>query len=343
MENQKIGYDRLPPAEKSAYEQFERALTAGAKTIDAGGVDRRVDLMKILQVVLGDHPDIIYFNRTKIALSTSLLGGRQVRLIEVKSGQEMRRMNAELEAAVSKALEEIRRSAGGDSPYDRLISLYQYIQRHVRYDERELAECLSGRSENPLSHNAYGALVNGLAVCDGFSGAFCLLAQRMGFACTVVSGRATFRTTGFSNHAWNVIAAGGKYYHVDATWDTNHYAAMGEYAYQYFCVEDDSIIMDHEWDAQSTPVCRGNEMSYYFRNGCYANNLSQMEEIFLRASVKRQTAIRARLSDAVQIPEPEDRYLGKLLEKSAAAANRYGSFTYTWNRNTRCFLAKYES
>lgn len=193
-----------------------------------------------------------------------------------------------------------------------------------------------------MAHTAYGTLVQGKGVCDGIAAAFCLLAQRMGFPCTVVGGRATFAAEGYGNHAWNIIRLRSGYYHVDPTWDLNKKEKSGEYSYEYFCVDDDTVSGDHLWDPAEAPLCCRGDMSYYWRSRCYANNLTQLEELFTRIARSRQRVVRARLAPGISVPEPAEQYLGQMLSRSAAAAGRRGAVRFRWNGSTRCFFGKLE-
>jgi len=339
----RIGYNQLSAAEKKAYERFEQAFNSYATSVDSNGIDRSVDVMKVLQIALGDNPQVIYFNKTQIRSSTSLISGKQLHFSGAVPSSQAKTMQKQLETALTNAIEEIE-LLNPLSTYDKLVCIYNYLQDHVTYDSRELeAFCRSGRSVNPMSHNAYGALVNKTGVCDGISSAFSLIAQRMGFECSMVCGRATFRTTGFSDHAWNIIKIADNYYHIDATWDVNHKEQTGEYSYEYFCVNDDSINRDHDWDIKTTPACSREDLSFYMRNRCFANNLSQLEEIFARYAKSKQTVVRVKIADGIAIPEPEDQYLGQTLINVASSVGRYSGISFIWNKNARCFYAKFQS
>ena len=178
----RIGYNQLSVAEKKAYEQFEKAFINFASSVDGNSIDRNVDVMKVLQVALGDNPQVIYFNKTQIRLSSSLFGGKQIHFSGAIPSSQARTMQKQLESALEKAVEEIE-LLNPMSNYDKLICIYEYLQDSVTYDSKELEACCSGRSVNPLSHNAYGVLINKVGVCDGISSAFSLIAQRMGFEC----------------------------------------------------------------------------------------------------------------------------------------------------------------
>ena len=338
-----IGYSQLSAAEKEVYERFEQAFASYASCVDGSNIDRKINVMKILQIALGDNPQIVYFNKTKICTETVLLGEKKIKFLDAATPSQAKRMQAQLEAAAAKALDEIT-AWNPISNYDKLICIYEYLQDHVIYDMKELESCATrGRSITPMSHNAYGPLIQGTGVCDGISSAFCLLAKKMGFECTTISGNAAFIVDGFSEHSWSVIKIADCYYHVDPTWDVNNRRQTGEYSYEYFCVSDDSIAADHNWDVRLVPICPREDSSYYVRNHCLANNLTQLEEIFRRIAKSKQKVIRAKLADGIAIPEPENKFLGEMLAKAAISVEKYATFSYTWNKNSRCFYAKFDS
>ena len=107
MNNYKIGYEQLTPPEKKAYGIFEKAFSSCAKSVDSSAINRSVDVMKVLQVALGDNPRVIYFNKTQIKVSSSLLGGKQIHFCGTYSSSQIRRMNQEIDKLVSSITEEI--------------------------------------------------------------------------------------------------------------------------------------------------------------------------------------------------------------------------------------------
>lgn len=119
--------------------------------------------------------------------------------------------------------------------------------------------------ETSNAHNAYGAIVEGKAVCEGYAEAYQYLLQRAGLQSFIATG-ATNPATGTSEgHAWNIVRIGGKYYHVDLTWDD-----QGEYLfYAYFNKTDTRIKEDHviTETAYALPVCNSEAADYFTVNG----------------------------------------------------------------------------
>ena len=86
--------------------------------------------------------------------------------------------------------------------------------------------------------NAYSALVERRAVCDGYSGAFTLLAQQFGLEVKKISG-----VSGPNNasHAWNLVKVDGQWYHVDTTWNDPTPDTPGRARHDYLLLSDATI------------------------------------------------------------------------------------------------------
>jgi len=333
-----LGYSRLSLQEQHAYKIILKAFSAIATSFDSSQIDRKVDVMKIIQVVLGDHPSVIYFNKTQIKMVSSMIGKR-IQLLDCLSRAKTVKMNSEMNAKADSIVALIQQ-VGGDE-FSQIIQVYEYLQKNVKYDEQELLEVSKGRSRRPSAHNAYGALIDGLAVCDGFSGAFTFLAQKLGFECMMVSGYSSYQSTGLIEHAWNVVKVRNRFYHMDVTWDTNLYNEFGEYSYDYFALEDEEIISDHAWNINTTPACSYNDLLYFLKNGLYANNKEQLSDMFRAMGKSRHVPVRVKLSLNIALPENAGEHLAQMLLKEAVKVGASAQLSYRWNEHTRCFFAKF--
>lgn len=340
MLRQSLAYESLSSRGKEAFRQVAQALEMGQTAIDGAALLGQ-EPMAILQAVVADNPQIIWFNKSAIRQQYSLFG-KKVILTGILSGRQRQTMERELDAALGRVLAAIEEE-NPMTDYDRLVCLYAYLQQHITYDEQELRRSsATGTVGDPMSHNAYGALVRGLAVCDGIAAAFALAASAMGYAVTVVSGNAA-KDGHREEHAWNVIRVGNDCYHVDVTWDLSKSKALGVWGYDYFCLDDISVAMDHQWPAGIAPKCAGTAMNWFYHNRCYANNLTQAREIFTRFARSKTTVIRLRLADGVALPGDEGRAVAELLTGAYSAVGRGCAFRYSWNDATRTFTAKLES
>ncbi len=144
--------------------------------------------------------------------------------------------NAEQEKQVDQKVAQILRSLELDSKtdYHKIKAIYDYICGHVTYyfspkapeDEESAAFEEWGKKEE-LACTAYGALVNGEAVCHGYAVAVYRLMKEAGIGCRVITGE--HPTDPGGNHAWNIVQLDGTYYYVDATWDADSFVKKTDY------------------------------------------------------------------------------------------------------------------
>lgn len=107
--------------------------------------------------------------------------------------------------------------------------------------------CVYGESETNNHDSAYGCLVEGQAVCEGYSKAFLLLCDRAGINSTVVTGTALSSNGESVSHMWNMVMIDGLWYHIDLTWDdpTLNPPDRNYVRYDFFNVTDNEISKTH--------------------------------------------------------------------------------------------------
>lgn len=93
---------------------------------------------------------------------------------------------------------------------------------------------------------AYGALVDGSAVCQGYAAAFNLMAQKCGLQSMSVCG-----TAGGIAHAWTYAKLGGNNRYIDCTWDDSDGKKI---SYEYFNVTEEKMRQQHAWNAADFPA-----------------------------------------------------------------------------------------
>ena len=335
-----FGFNFLSHLEKQAYIVVLKALSTKTDSICISKVDRSVDIMKVVQTVLGDNPSVIYFNRTQLQIEESALA-RSVILSGVPTKTQIQNMNSELHTEADRIVSFVKASkeARNDN-YRLLLALYEYLQSNVKYDIVERQANLKGFSPNPHSHSAYGALINGVAVCDGFSSAFSLLSQKLGFDCMLAIGYSAFDSSTTVNHAWNIIKVQGKCYHMDVTWDARKYEEFQSLSYVYFAINDDDINVDHDWNKNTTPACSSDDFSYYKKNELFASNEEEMNEVLRAAKNSNDVSIRIKISRNVKLGEDAGEKLAQMYVDEVAKPGIGIQICYGWNEKTRCFFAK---
>lgn len=139
--------------------------------------------------------------------------------------------------------------------------LHDTLTALVTYD-RAIADGEVAAENRPQAFSAYGALVDGRAVCEGYSRAMQLLLQRAAIPCTLVSG-----TADGVAHMWNVAEIDGRAYHLDATWND----AEDLLQHTFFNLTTEEILRTHTLDENNLGVftCTATEANYYHTEGFF--------------------------------------------------------------------------
>lgn len=129
----------------------------------------------------------------------------QVGFTYVFTADELPAARERVEAKVASALSW---TSDDMADVEKLQAVHDYLVRSCAYDQ----EGVDAGNESWNTHTAYGALVDGLAVCQGYGAAYDLVLGRLDIPCTVVIGND-------GNHGWNMVELDGIWYYVDVTWD----------------------------------------------------------------------------------------------------------------------------
>lgn len=137
----------------------------------------------------------------------------------------------------------------------------------------------------PNAHNAYGALVESQAVCEGYAESLQYLLQRVGIQSVEVLGSSINPSTQKQeNHAWNIVRIDGEYYLIDLTWDDQSKSRFLSYA--YFNQTTDVFANDHvQWTVGyengetsacviDLPECNATVENYYIKNDLFVTTYS---------------------------------------------------------------------
>ncbi len=186
------------------------------------------------------EPELFYFRNFTI-WSSNLTG--RVTKVELNYHEGFTRKDVDaLNAAVDQVLTAVPSDA---DDLQKLLVLHDYLVLHTEYD----AENYLAGTIPKASYTAYGALVLGKAVCEGYTMAYRLLLQICGIASESV-------TSAEMNHTWCLVQYQGKWYHVDVTWDDPMPDRIGQVMHNYF-LQSDTGISDAEhghynWTAGQT-------------------------------------------------------------------------------------------
>ena len=150
----------------------------------------------------------------------------------------------------------------GKSDYEKFKAVTNWIVSNVRYDDD---------NETKYQHDLTGAVLDGLAVCDGYAGTFYYMANAVGLNALFEDG---IDNDNRIRHAWNLVQIDGIYYYADPT--NAYFKEDGEpgsevlYGQKYFFslyTPDSTTIKDTYKISQDDylkehSVCKGNHKLY---------------------------------------------------------------------------------
>lgn len=181
--------------------------------------------------IINSHPEFFYVGN-RVGISPASSGGNEV-VFKYKptysdTQENIVQQKKEFEIAADQAAAQVDASM---SDLEKALVVHDYLVQNCEYDK----ERLSSNSVPEISHTAYGALVEKIAVCDGYGKAYAyIMKDKLGIPCELVS-------SDTMNHAWNLIQIGGEWYHVDATWDDPTWDSIGRVVHSYFLLSDGAI------------------------------------------------------------------------------------------------------
>ena len=187
-------------------------------------------ITQAVEAYKNDHPEVFwlksYYEYENYDYETGIW------LTYTMSGDKLVTAKKEFNTAV----DTISQSVPYGTECEREEYIHNYIINNCDYDE----EAAESEEVQGNENDAYGALVDGKAVCEGYARAFQLLCNKANIDCVLLSG-----TADSDNHAWNGVKIGGDWYQIDVTWnDTdgeNNYAEN-----DYFNLTDDLMFKDHK-------------------------------------------------------------------------------------------------
>lgn len=269
-------YNRLNEKEKDLYQSLLKNVLIISQEQDQEGRYfvretclsqelKREEVQHAVEALLYDNPQFFWLANTYA--HTSGGGSTIVQLYSNISAELCSSMSAELNESVAKMLNDFPKEA---SELDREIFLFKKITEQCRYDYTA-----GQNGETWKAYTAYGALVEGKAVCDGYARAMQLLCQYADLNCLLVDGMADG-----DYHRWNLILIDGDWYHLDITWCD----ADTMLQYNYFNLTDDIIQKDHQITSEGLPECNATTNNYFQAKGIQVSGFSeeQLQELSQR-------------------------------------------------------------
>ena len=203
-------------------------------------------------------------------------------------------VNEEGETALSKKVVEIADKFRHLSDVDKVMAVHDYLIDHIEYS-------------NPhIRSFAYGALIEGKAVCQGYAQSLAMILNNLNVEChTIVA------MTKGSNpvlHEWVRVKLDGEWYYIDLTWDDTPWAE--DKNYKYFLINTDMISRDHEtgYSLAGGPEADGSKYLYYAykKQGIFAETKDDIDKIIRdQINATNQSYTTVKIAVPASVPDYE--------------------------------------
>ena len=198
------------------------------------------------------------------------------------------------ETALSKKVVEIADKFRHLSDVDKVMAVHDYLIDHIEYS-------------NPhIRSFAYGALIEGKAVCQGYAQSLAMILNNLNVEChTIVA------MTKGSNpvlHEWVRVKLDGEWYYIDLTWDDTPWAE--DKNYKYFLINTDMISRDHEtgYSLAGGPEVDGSKYLYYAykKHGIFAETKDDIDKIIRdQINATNQSYTTVKIAVPASVPDYE--------------------------------------
>lgn len=261
--------DDMSEEQKRAFASVYDGICNFEETIEIdGSVIERDNADDFISAILAQSPDVDQIGSSYSISFDSDGIVNSINLEYIMTKEEYDSRQAELDAKADEILSGMNE---GWSDYRKVMYLHDTIADICYYSD-----------EGTDPYSAYGCLVEGKAVCQGYSKAMQTLCLRAGIDCICVSGFAS-DPNGAQSHIWNKIRIDDVWANFDVTWDDPLTSTGLPYLrYDYFGLTDDEISYDHTPDENeyiNYPEADSTELNYYTKTGLYYDGAASAEDV----------------------------------------------------------------
>lgn len=250
---------------------IEEQIASLSPTVTITGLIQ-ADAKKAFEECRSVHPEYFWLKNSysyvsdKDSKTTTITLDYAYDVAEIPAMQE--KFNAVADAVIAET-----QTKEGD--FYKALYAHDYITDHTSYSDEDAQKAIEDNEAFVEGSTAYGCLVNGSAICGGYTNAYMYILNKCGIECSTVTGLDPEDDT---PHIWNVVKMDGEYYHVDVTWDDP--SRVGEEidlkTYIYFGITTDEVLETHRIDNnQDVPVCTAGSCNYHIHEGYYMNEYNQ--------------------------------------------------------------------
>lgn len=226
------GKTLLSDPEKRCYIRIADAVRDVEPSVTIKTTLTPAQVKKVYEYYSYDHAEVFYAGGVGMEYTEAGKAYTYKITFDYKYNGDKIKINAMRTKLGRKALELLGAAKGYSTDLKKEKALHDKLIKSCSYD----IEAAKDPDSNPDSFSAYGAIVNGRAVCQGYAQAMKLLLSSAGIKSLYITGVANG-----GSHAWNVVQIGGRWRYLDATFDdpvftdgSGRYSNYNTISYTYF-------------------------------------------------------------------------------------------------------------
>jgi hypothetical protein len=212
--------------QKELVRALNQRLSSVQVTYSGNKTTLKNDIKDILNAAINSD-DYLHFNVKAYGYNATIKGNTAAITFRFTYWETLSQTN-EVKKRVTQTLSQILTPDMND--YQKEKTIHDWIVTHIAYDKRL------------VSHSAYDGLMNGHTVCQGYALLTYEMMKQAGIPVKIVEG-----TSRGIAHTWNLVQIGGKWYHLDTTWDDPVPDVAGRTVYNYYNLTDSELRTDHRW------------------------------------------------------------------------------------------------
>ncbi len=280
-------------------------------------------------MILHDHPELFWVGKN---FSVNSINGVAVEILPTYtiSGSSL---SAAKESLNSKA-DSILSGLSGKSEYEISLAVHDRLCEAVSYE-------YAGHHQT-----AYGALVEGKAVCAGYARAYQYLMKKMGIPVWYITGQSVNPSTKRKEaHGWNMVKIDGEWYYTDVTWDD-----QSTLYHAYFNITSAYINEGHEPDeliASYLPNATSTKANYFIKKGLNVSSFDtdSVTELFKNtgSDFKKPTTITLFVTGNITDYENSFKSNAKAIATALGITGGYSHTTAELGRELHITLFEYDS
>lgn len=330
-------YSKLSSREQIVYKKMITAITNGAQTIRIEPCFTGEPIQKIMWAIDHDHPELFYFDFCQMKMLYD--SSKVVCHLNYRVNPAMRQAAINDINRKANAILDLMKAQQYQTDFEKCRWIHNYLVKNIHYDY----EAYKSHSQDsfPEAHSIVGVFVNKRAVCEGISKAFKYLCDKLQIEASIACGIARLEDLGENNrHAWNIVKLGDEYTHIDVTWDLCLSQSIKFTRYDYFCLPDSSMQLDHVY--HDYPACSTDRWSYYRRTNKLFSNTKDLNQYLKRELKQGNKIIYFKTTPSIVGSDWKE----AITKRVEVTFSRYCKYPWTcvavFNENQYCFFCRIE-